>query len=188
MQVPLRPGSTGSINLALLAILSVGIEGLGSKSQSWLTNGVIVLTGRHIMLAVIIGIALVFSLAGWRWFSGEAAKAQVARPAAPVAKQIAPAIAATAAAVPTETPALLNQLESTQQNLVDDLQFTQNRVAKQDAEIKRLRAELEALSQRYDTLRSFASTKEAKAEPAVEPPKKKKKRYYVRRSVKKPAA
>ena len=186
MQVPLHPGSSGSINLALLAILSAGIEGLGSKSQSWLTNGVIVLTGRHIMLAVIIGITLVFGLAGWRWFNGEAEKAQVVRPAAPVAKQAATTVAT---APPTETPALLNQLEFTQQNLVDDLQFTQNRVAKQDAEIKRLRAELETLSQRYDTLKSFASTKEAKAEPVAEPLKKKKKRYYVRRSVKKkPAA
>jgi hypothetical protein len=135
---------------------------------------------------VILGIAVVFGLAGWRWFSGAAEKPQVARPAAPVAKPAAPAAAATA----SETPALLTQLESTQQNVVDDLQFTQARVAKQDAEIKRLRAELEALSQRYDTLTSFASTpKEAKAEPAVQPPKKKKKRYYVRRSVKKkPAA
>jgi hypothetical protein len=143
------------------------------------------------MLAVIIGIALVFGLAGWRWFNGEAEKAQVVRPAAPVAKQAATTVAtAPATETPaTETPALLNQLEFTQQNLVDDLQFTQNRVAKQDAEIRRLRAELEALSQRYDTLKSFASTKEAKAEPAVEPPKKKKKRYYVRRSTKKkPAA
>jgi hypothetical protein len=144
-----------------------------------------VLTGRRITLAVIIGIALVFGLAGWRWFNGEAEKAQLARPAAPVAR---PAAGTVAVAPATETPALLNQLESTQQNLVDDLQFTQARVAKQDAEIKRLRTELEALSQRYDSLKSFASTKEAKAEPAVEPPKKKKKRY-VRRSVKKkPAA
>jgi hypothetical protein len=133
-------------------------------------------------LAVIIGIALVFSLAGWRWFNGEAEKAQVARPAAPVAR---PGASTVAMAPPTETPALLNQLESTQQNMVDDLQFTQSRVAKQDAEIKRLRAELDALSQRYDTLTSFASTpKEAKPEAAEQPPPKKKKRY-VRRSVKK---
>jgi hypothetical protein len=171
----------------LLAILRAGIEGLGSKSQSWLTNGVIVQTGRNVTLAVIVGIALVFGLAGWRWFNGEAEKAQVMRPAAPIAKAVASTVAAPPP--PAEAPALLNQLEYTQQNLVDDLQFTQNRVAKQDAEIKRLRAELEALSQRYDTLKSFASTKEAKAEPAVEPPKKKRKRYYVRRSVKKkPAA
>ena len=140
------------------------------------------LTGQRVTLAVIIGIALVFSLAGWRWFNGDAEKAQVARPAAPVAR---PAASTVAMAPATETPALLNQLESTQQNLVDDLQFTQTRVARQDAEIKRLRAELDALSQRYDTLASFASTpKEARPE-AAEQPKKKKKRYYVRRSVKK---
>lgn len=97
-------------------------------------------------------------------------------------------MAAVAPAAVTETPALLTQLESTQQNVVDDLQFMQARVAKQEAEIKRLRAELDTLSQRYDTLTSFASTpKEAKAEPAVQPPKKKKKRF-VRRSVKKPDA
>jgi uncharacterized coiled-coil protein SlyX len=132
---------------------------------------------------VIVGIAVVFGLAGWRWFSGAAEKPQLARPAAPVAKPGTPAAAA------TETPALLTQLESTQQNVVDDLQFMQSRVAKQDAEIKRLRAELDALSQRYDTLTSFASTpKEAKAEPAVEPPKKKKKRFVRRTVKKKPAA
>src|SRR5262245_16013954 len=138
-------------------------------------------------MAVIVGIALVFTLAGWRWFNGEAEKPQIARPVASVVKPVAPTVATAPAA---EAPALLNQLEFTQQNLVDDLQFTQNRVAKQDAEIKRLRAELEALSQRYDSLKSFASTKEAKAEPAVQPSKKKKKRYhYVKRSAKKkPAA
>ena len=142
------------------------------------------LTGQRVAIAVILGIAVVFGLAGWRWFSGAAEKPQVAKPAAPVARLATPAVAAA-----TETPALLTQLESTQQNVVDDLQFMQARVAKQDAEIKRLRAELDTLSQRYDTLTSFASTpKEAKAEPAVEPPKKNKKRY-VRRSVKKkPAA
>jgi hypothetical protein len=184
IQVPLRRFPRRCINLALLAILAIGIESLGSKSQSWLTNGVILLTGRRIAIAVILSIAVVFGLAGWRWFSGAAEKPQIAKPAAPVAKPATPAVAA------TETPALLNQLESTQQNVVDDLQFMQSRVAKQDAEIKRLRAELDTLSQRYDTLSSFASTpKEAKAEPAVQPPKKKKKRVFVRRSVKKkPAA
>jgi hypothetical protein len=172
------------INLALLAILATGIESLGSKSQSWLINGVVLLTGQRIAIAVIVGIAVVFGLAGWRWFSGAAEKPQVARPAAPVAKPATPAAAAA-----TEPPALLTQLESTQQNVVDDLQFMQSRVAKQDAEIKRLRAELEALSQRYDTLTSFASTpKEAKSEPAVAPPKKKKKRFVRRTVKKKPAA
>lgn len=139
----------------------------------------ILLTGRRIAIAVILSIVVVFGLAGWRWFSGAAEKPQIAKPAAPVAKPATPAVAA------AETPALLTQLELTQQNVVDDLQFMQSRVAKQDAEIKRLRAELDTLSQRYDTLSSFASTpKEAKAEPAVQPPKKKKKRF-VRRSVKK---
>ena len=129
---------------------------------------------------MILAIVVVFGLAGWRWFSGAAEKPQIAKPAAPVAK---PAHACRGGG--EETPALLTQLESTQQNVVDDLQFMQTRVAKQDAEIKRLRAELDTLSQRYDTLTSFASTpKEAKAEPAVQPPKKKKKRF-VRRSVKK---
>jgi TolA-binding protein len=144
---------------------------------------VILLTGRRISIAVILAIAVVFGLAGWRWFSGAAEKPTIARPAAPIAKPATPAVAAA-----TETPALLTQLESTQQNVVDDLQLMQARVAKQDAEIKRLRAELDTLSQRYDTLTSFASTpKEARAEPDVQPPQKKKKRF-VRRSVKKPAA
>ena len=145
----------------------------------------ILLTGQRISFAVILAIAVVFGLAGARWFSGAAEKPQVARPAAPVAKPAA----TPAAAAATETPALLTQLESTQQNVVDDLQFMQARVAKQDAEIKRLRAELDTLSQRYDTLTSFASTpKEAKAEPAVQPPKIKKKRFVRRYVKKKPTA
>jgi hypothetical protein len=141
-----------------------------------------VLTERRITFAVIAGIAVVFGLAGWRYFNGDSEKPQpqVARPAAPVAKPSAPPVAAAA----ETTPALLNQFESTQQNLVDDLQTTQARVARQDAEIKRLRAELDALSQRYDTLSSFASTpKEAKPEAEARPVQKKKKRF-VRRSTK----
>jgi hypothetical protein len=141
-----------------------------------------VLTERRITFAVIAGIAVVFGLAGWRYFNGDSEKPQpqVARPAAPVAKPSAPPVAVAA----ETTPALLNQFESTQQNLVDDLQTTQARVARQDAEIKRLRAELDALSQRYDTLSSFASTpKEAKPEAEARPVKKKKKRF-VRRSTK----
>ena len=140
------------------------------------------LTERRITFAVIAGIAVVFGLAGWRYFNGDSEKPQpqVARPAAPVAKPSAPPVAVAA----ETTPALLNQFESTQQNLVDDLQTTQARVARQDAEIKRLRAELDALSQRYDTLSSFASTpKEAKPEAEARPVKKKKKRF-VRRSTK----
>ena len=140
------------------------------------------LTERRITFAVIAGIAVVFGLAGWRYFNGDSEKPQpqVARPAAPVAKPSAPPVAVAA----ETTPALLNQFESTQQNLVDDLQTTQARGARQDAEIKRLRAELDALSQRYDTLSSFASTpKEAKPEAEARPVKKKKKRF-VRRSTK----
>jgi hypothetical protein len=141
-----------------------------------------VLIERRITFAVIAGIAVVFGLAGWRYFNGDTEKPQpqIARPAAPGAKPSAPPAAGTADA----TPALLNQFENTQQNLVDDLQTTQARVARQDTEIKRLRAELDALSQRYDTLSSFASTpKEAKPEADARPVKKKKKRF-VRRSTK----
>jgi hypothetical protein len=141
-----------------------------------------VLTERRITFAVIAGIAVVFGLAGWRYFNGDSEKPQpqVARPAAPVTRPSTPPAVAAAEA----TPALLNQFETTQQNLVDDLQTTQTRVARQDAEIKRLRAELDALSQRYDTLSSFASTpKEAKPEAEARPIKKKKKRF-VRRSTK----
>jgi hypothetical protein len=144
-----------------------------------------VLTERRITFAVIAGIAVVFGLAGWRYFNGDTEKPQpqVSRPAAPVAKPTAPPAAAAAEA----TPALLNQFETTQQNLVDDLQTTQTRVARQDAEIKRLKAELDALSQRYDTLSSFASTpKEAKPEADARPVNKKKKRF-VRRSTKRAA-
>jgi hypothetical protein len=141
-----------------------------------------VLTERRITFAVIAGIAVVFGLAGWRYFNGDTEKPQpqVARPAVPVAKPSAPPVAVAA----ETTPALLNQFETTQQNLVDDLQTTQARVARQDAEIKRLRAELDALNQRYDTLSSFASTpKEAKPEAEARPVKIKKKRF-VRRSTK----
>lgn len=132
-------------------------------------------------MAVLLCIAVVFGLAGWRWFNGEAEKPVAARVAAPAAKLAAPPIPA-----PVETPALLTQMETTQLNLVDDLQMMQARVTKQDTEIKRLKAELEALSQRYDTLSSFASTpKEAKPESSVEPTKKKRKRYVKRSSKKK---
>ena len=140
------------------------------------------LTERRITFAVIAGIAVVFGLAGWRYYNGDTEKPQpqVARPVAPLAKPSTPPATAMAEA----TPALLNQFETTQQNLVDDLQTVQTRVARQDAEIKRLKAELDALSQRYDTLSSFASTpKEARPEANARPVKKKKKRF-VRRSTK----
>lgn len=142
------------------------------------------LTERRITFAVIAGIAVVFGLAGWRYFNGDTEKPQpqVARAAAPITKPAAPV-----AAVAAETPALLNQFESTQQNLVDDLQTMQTRIARQDTEIRRLRAELDTLSQRYDTLSSFASTpKEAKADDDARPIKKKKKRF-VRRFTKRAA-
>ena len=129
------------------------------------------LTGRRIAIAVILGIALVFGLAGWRYFNGEAEKPSLAKSVAPVAKPLAPAVAA------ADTSTSLNQVEMTQQILLDDVQLMQGRVSKQEAEIKRLKAELDALSQRYEALNSFASTpKEAKPVPAVQPPKKKKKR------------
>lgn len=135
---------------------------------------------RRITFAVLAAIAVVFGLAGWRFFNGETEKPQIARPA-PSAKPVTVAAAAPGTAA-AETPALLNQLESTQQNLVDDLQTTQSRLARQDAEIKRLRAEITQLSQRYDTLASFAATpKEAKPDVDARSVKKKKKRF-VRRS------
>lgn len=145
----------------------------------------IVLTERRIVFAVIAGIAVVFGLAGWRYFNGDTEKPQpqLARPAVPAAKPAVPPAATTA----ETTPALLNQFENTQQNLVDDLQTVQTKVARQDAEIKRLKAELDALSQRYDTLSSFASTpKEARPEADARPVKKRKKRF-VRRSTKRAA-
>jgi len=144
-----------------------------------------VLTERRITFAVIAGIAIVFGLAGWRYFNGETEKPQpvAARPAAPVAKPATPPATVAAEA----TPALLNQFEATQQNMVDDMQTMQTRIARQDEQIKRLKAELDTLSQRYDTLSSFASTpKEAKPEAEARPVKKKKKRF-VRRSTKRAA-
>ena len=143
------------------------------------------LTERRITFAVIAGIAVVFGLAGWRYFNGETEKPQpvAARPAAPVAKPATPPATVAAEA----TPALLNQFEATQQNMVDDMQTMQTRIARQDEQIKRLKAELDTLSQRYDTLSSFASTpKEAKPEAEARPVKKKKKRF-VRRSTKRAA-
>lgn len=136
------------------------------------------LTGRRITIAVLLGIALVFGLAGWRYFNGEAEKPTLAKAAVPVGKPLAPTVAG-------ETSTSLNQVEMTQQILVDDLQLMQGRVSKQETEIKRLKAELEALGQRYDTLNSFASTpKEAKPAPAVQPTPKKKKRRVARLSKK----
>jgi hypothetical protein len=141
------------------------------------------LTGRHITIAVILGIALVFGLASWRYFNGETEQLQVARPAAPVvAKPAAPATA-------TDASTSLNQVEMTQQILVDDFQLLQGRVARQDTEIKRLKGELETLSQKYDALSSFASTpRESKPVAAAEPPRKKKKRIVKRSTSKKKRA
>jgi hypothetical protein len=144
-----------------------------------------VLTEHRITFAVIAGIAVVFGLAGWRYFNGDTEKPQqvATRPAAPIAKSSAPP----AAAATEATPALLNQFEATQQNMVDDMQTMQTRIVRQDEQIKRLKAELDALNQRYDTLSSFASTpKEAKPEAEARPVKKKKKRF-VRRSTKRAA-
>lgn len=127
---------------------------------------------------MLLGIALVFGLAGWRYFNGEAEKPTLAKAAGPVGKPLAPTVAA-------ETSPSLNQVEMTQQILVDDLQLMQGRVSKQETEIKRLKAELETLGQRYDTLNSFASTpKETKPAPAVQPAPKKKKRRVARLSKK----
>jgi hypothetical protein len=136
------------------------------------------LTGRHILVAASVAIAAVFGLASWRHFNGETEQVHAARPATPVvAKPAAPAVAA------SEASASINQVEMTQQILVDDFQLLQGRVAKQDAEIRRLRAELEGLSQKYDALSSFASTpRESKPLAEAEPPKKKKKKRIVKRS------
>lgn len=140
-----------------------------------------VLIERRITFAVIAAIAVVFCLAGWRYFNGETERPHVARPTAPSTKPVTLAAAPAVATAPTP----LDQFEFTQQNLVDDLQTTQARVARQDAEIKRLRAELAQLNQRYDTLSSFASTpKEAKADVEAKPPKKKKRRFVRRVRVK----
>lgn len=124
---------------------------------------------------MLLGIALVFGLAGWRYFAGENQTVATARQP-PAAK---PAVAA--ATAPVDASASLNQVELSQQLLVDDFQLLQGRVSAQEAEIKRLRNELHALSQKYEALVSFASTaKEAKPAPVVEPPKQKKKRVVRR--------
>jgi hypothetical protein len=134
------------------------------------------LTGRHIAIAAIIGIGLVFGLASWRYFHGETEQAQVVRTATPVVARPAPPGA------PSDASASINQVEMTQQILVDDFQLLQGRVTRQDAEIRRLRTELEALGQKYDALSSFASTpRESKPVADVEPPKKKKKKRVVKR-------
>jgi hypothetical protein len=138
------------------------------------------LTGRHIAIAAIIGIGLVFGLASWRYFNGETEPAQLVRAATPVVAKPAPP------ATPSDASASLNQVEMSQQLLVDDFQLLQSRVARQDAEIKRLRSELETLSQKYDALSSFASTpREAKPVASAEPPKRKRKRVVKRSSAKK---
>ncbi len=82
------------------------------------------LTGRRIIIAVFLSIALVFGLAGWRYFNGEAEKPSLAKATAPVAKPLAPTVAA-------ESSTSLNQVEMTQQILVDDVQLMQGRVSKQ---------------------------------------------------------
>ncbi len=95
----------------------------------------------------------------------------MAKPAAPV---VAPVL-------PVDASASLNQLEGTQQVLVDDLQVLEGRVLAQDAEIRKLKEELETLGQKFEALSSFASTaKEAKPAPVVERPKKTRKRVVRR--------
>lgn len=127
----------------------------------------------------MIGIAVVFGLAGWRYFTGDNQALSSARPLAPAVKTVAPV-----PPVPADASASLNQIEGAQQVLVDDVQLLQGRVSAQEAEIKRLKGELAALGQKFDALSSFASTtKETKPAPAVQPPKKKKKRF-ARRSKK----
>lgn len=142
------------------------------------------LTARRITIAVILGITFVFALAGWRLFTGESEKVTNARASVPVVKALASAPAA------NEAPTALNQVELAQQLLVDDLQVMERRFARQDAEIKRLKAELDALSQKYDALASIAATaaKEARPEPVAQPPKKKKKRVVKRPPSKKKGA
>lgn len=144
------------------------------------------LTARRITIAVILGITFVFALAGWRLFTGESEKVTNARASAPV--PVVKALASAPAA--NEAPTALNQVELAQQLLVDDLQVMERRFARQDAEIKRLKAELDALSQKYDALASIAATaaKEARPEPVAQPPKKKKKRVVKRPPSKKKGA
>jgi hypothetical protein len=136
------------------------------------------LTDRRVAIAVVLGITAVFALAGWRYLSGESQAVSTAR--VPVVAAAKPQALVGA----SDASASLNQLDLSQQLLVDDLQLLQGRVAAQDTEIKRLRNELQALSQKYETLSSFASTvsaaKEVKPEPSVQPPKKKKKRFVKR--------
>ena len=133
------------------------------------------LTGPRVTIAALLSIAVVFGLAGWRFLAGDSPPLPSVRP---------PVIAAAkpqAAAAPGETSTALNQLDLSQQFLVDDLQLLQGRVTTQEAEIRRLKTELLALSQKYETLSSFASSpKEAKQTPDVQPPKKKKKRLVNR--------
>lgn len=136
--------------------------------------GALLLADRRVTIAVVIGIALVFGIAGWRYFTGENQTLSSVRPVAPAAKAPVPAR-------PAETSTALNQLEGAQQVLVDDLQLLQGQISRQEAEIRRLKDELEDLGQRFDALSSFASTtKETKPAPVAESPKKKRKRIVKR--------
>jgi hypothetical protein len=127
------------------------------------------------MIAAICAVALVFGISGWRFFAGESPLPAGAKPPVAVAAK------AQVPAPPSETVVALNQLDLSQQLLVDDLQLLHGRVTTQETEIRRLKSELLALGQKYETLSSFASTaKEARQAPAIEPPRKKRKRYVKR--------
>lgn len=130
----------------------------------------------------MFGIVVVFGLAGWRFFSGDSPGLTSTRPQALAAAKPQPV-----AAVPDPTSTSLNQLDLSQQLLVDDLQLLQGRVTTQESEIKRLRNELQTLAQKYEALSSFASTTKEIKQPDVAPPPPKKKKRFVKRSKKRPA-
>lgn len=115
---------------------------------------------RRIIVVVAIGVLCVWSIIGWRYL----------RPEQPPPQQAAAPTIVERVQVVADHPEVV-ALQASHQELVDQLQSTQDRFASQQAEIKKLSDELRLVTGELSSLRG------ALAKAAVEErPKRKRKR------------
>jgi uncharacterized coiled-coil protein SlyX len=96
----------------------------------------------RVLAVVASGIFIVIGIAGLRYYRGDSARVATA-PRLETSAALADAI---------------QDLQATQQQVIDELQITRDRVVAQDIEIKKLTSDLQGITQKMDTLRnSFAS-------------------------------